>query len=361
MRIRDEIHELFRLQSLVVDGEIRLCDRICICRNLQGYPFPLKASSKDREAISSIILKALEHIMTSPKKAWVIIRWNTCTDAERQVLKRACALEFPCEETVIVYFTKNPAFYFIINDGDALRIQCSRPNFKIRLLLKKVSEYDDKLQKYLPYAFDPEKGYATCSPSNYGTGLDVRTMVHIPALCFKQRLIQIQEALKVMRLKMEPVEVVGDKILGHLFYITHDVAQGCSERDLINHIDKVAEDIVKQEIDLQNHLWETDNSFMRDSISRAIGVLKNCYELTFEEGMNLISVVLMGMGMGVVTDKGHEVLLNLWSSISPEHIMAFCDKLSMGLCIESSIRAGTVRTHFSEYDDGLVKEEDYVS
>ena len=106
MNIREEIYELLKTQSLVVKGDIRLCDRICICRNLQGYPFPLKASSKDREAISSVILEVLERVMTRPKKAWVVIRWNTCTEAERQILKRVCSLEFPCEETVIVYFTK---------------------------------------------------------------------------------------------------------------------------------------------------------------------------------------------------------------------------------------------------------------
>lgn len=360
MSVREEIHELSKVQSLVIDGEIRLCDQIRVCRNLQGFLFPLKASSKDREAISSMILKALGHIMR-PKANWVTIPWNTCTDTERQILKRICLLDFPCEETVIVYCKKNPEFHFIINDGDALRIQGSRPDFKIHLLWKLVNEYDDKLQKYLPYAFDPEKGYATSSPSNYGTGLNVRTMVHVPALCFKQKLIQIQEALKAMHLRMDPVEVLGDKILGHLFYVTHDVAQGCSEKDLLNHIDKVAEDIVKQEIDLQDHLWETENSFMRDSISRAIGVLKSCYELTFEEGMNLISVVLMGMDMGVVTDEGHDVLLSLWSSISPEHIKAFCEKISLKNFSENDIRAGIVRMHFSEYNNGLMKEEDYVS
>ena len=358
MSVREEIHELWRRQSGMINGRIRLCDQVRICRNLQGYPFPVKASSTDRQVISSVILKALGHLMR-PKKDWVTLPWNTCTNIERRVLTRVCSLDFPCEETVIVFNKKSPVL-FIINDGDALRIQCTTVHVKLLSLWNCLNEKDDKLQKYLPYAFDPERGYATTSPSNYGTGLDVRTWVHIPALCFKQKLIQIQEALKVMQLKMDPVEVVGDKILGHQFYLTHNVAQGCSEEDLIRHIDAVVQDIVKQEEALRAHLLAEDDNFMKDSISRAVGVLKSCYELTFEEGMNLISVVLMGMDMGVLPEDGRDALSSLWALMPREVLAEFYDKAPESHS-ENEMRASIVRTYFSKYDNALVGEVDYVS
>ena len=358
MSVRDEIHELWNEQSGMINGRIRLCDQVRICRNLQGYPFPVKASSVDRQAISSVILKALGHLMR-PKKDWVIIPWNTCTEVERQVLTRVCSLDFPCEETVIVFNRKNP-IVFIINDGDALRIQSTVTHSELYALWDYLDEKDDRLQKYLPYAFDPARGYPTASPSNCGMGLDIRTLVHIPALCFKQKLIQIQEALKVMQLRMDPVEVVGDKILGHQFYLTHNVAQGCSEEDLVRHIDVVAQDVVKQEEALRAHLWAEDDNFMKDSISRAVGVLKSCYELTFEEGMNLISVVLMGMDMGVLPEDGREALSALWSLMPREVLTEFCDKASE-FHSENKMRASIVRAYFAEYDGALIKEVAYVS
>lgn len=358
MRAREEICALWKKASGLSNDKIELCNQIRICRNLQGYPFPLKASSADRKAISSVILKAFEHIMR-PKKDWVVLPWSTCTEVERRILIRLCSLEFPCEETVIIFNKKSP-YVFIINDGDALKIQCTMKCANLRSMWNSLNAQDDKLQKYLPYAFDPEKGYPTASPSNYGTGLDIRNLLHIPALCFKQRLVQIQEALKIMHLKLDPVEIIGDKILGHQFYLTHTLAQGCSEEELVKHIDVATKDIAKQEEALRERLWEEDPTFMKDSISRAMGVLRSCYELTFEESMNLISVVLMGMDMGLVPDDGHDFLLVLWTSLSSEHLAAFCKGSDKGIP-ENEMRADLVHAHFSEYDDGLIKEEDYVS
>ena len=294
-----------------------------------------------------------------PKKDWVVIHWNSCTDAERRVLKRLCRLDFPCEETAIVFDKKSLAIY-VINDGDALRIQAASSDLSLGSLWKLLDKIDTRLQNYLPYAFDPEKGYATASPTNYGDGLDVRVQVHIPALCFKQKLIQMQEALKIMHLKVDAVEVLGDKILGHRFFVTNTVALGCSEEDLVNHVDVAAQDIVKQEAALRAHLWKIDDSFMKDSISRAIGVLKSCYELTFEEGMNLISVILMGMDMGVVSDHGRDALMSLWASMPCEFLSEFCGK-SFDPRSENKVRAGIVRAYFAGCDDALVKEVDYVS
>ena len=341
MSVREEIRTLWTEKSRLMNGKVRLCSQVRICRNLQGYPFPVKASSTDRQAISSILLKALGHRMR-PKKDWLIIPWNTCTEIERRILTRICSLDFPCEETVIVFHKKGLGV-FIINDGDALRIQ-GMNHYNLYQLWNYVNTCDDKLQKYLPYAFDPEKGYATASPSNYGTGLDIRSLVHIPALCFKQKLIQIQEALKVMQLRMEPVEFVGDKILGHLFYVTHDVAQGCSEADLVKHVDDVTQDIVKQEEALRTHLWKENANFMRDSISRAIGVLKSCYELTFEEGMNLISVVLMGMDMGLIPEDGRDALLSLWALMPYGcHVMCRLYRMRRQQCHTGLTRCHNIR------------------
>ena len=357
MSVRKEIRDLWLRQATTFGCGICYCNQVRICRNLQGYPFPIKASSADRQAISLKIQKALSHFITS-KRDWGFIHWNTCTDSERQIVKRLCDLEFPCEETVVI-FNKTKYGMFVINDGDALKIQEIK-NHPVDFLWHWMNEVDDKLQEYLPYAFDPEKGYATSSPSNYGSGLDIRAYVHIPALCFKQKLLQIQDALKVMQLRMDAVEVIEDKILGHQFYVTNTVAQGCSEEELLKHVDAAAQDIAKQEEALRVELWQDDNNFMRDSIARALGVLKSCYELSFEEGMNLISVALMGMDMGIVPKEDRFDLVCLWRMMPRELLCEFCHKRFASLS-EKEIRAFTMHDYFDECDRDLIEEVHYVS
>ena len=357
MSVRKEIRDLWLRQSTTFGCGICYCNQVRICRNLQGYSFPIKASSADRQAISLKIQKALAHLITS-KREWGFIHWNTCTDNERQIVKRLCCLDFPCEETVVIFRKSKPGM-FVINDGDALRIQEMGSAF-VPCLWRWMDELDDELQKYLPYAFDPEKGYATSSPSSYGSGLDVRVYVHVPALCFKQKLVQIQDALKVMQLKMDAVEVVEDKILGHQFYITNTVAQGCPEEELLKHVDAVALDIASQEEALRAQLWQDDSNFMRDSIARALGVLKSCYELSFEEGMNLISVALMGMDMGIVPKENRWELLKLWLMMPREILCEFCHKRFASLS-EKEIRAFTMHDYFDACDSDLIEEVHYVS
>ena len=367
MSVRKEIHELLERRFYIQEGNGELCCHMRICRNLQGYAFPVKASRADRQKISLMIQDALAQL-AGPKQKLTIIPWSTCSDEERRFLKRLYHLEAPCEETAIVY-GKKFRDSFIINDGDALRLDGIISLRMMWAIWKSLNKLENQLQDYLPFAFDPERGYATVSPSCYGTGVDVRAHVHLPALCFKQKLVQLQEALKVMHLKMDAVEVLGDKILGHQFFITPTTTQGCSEEEALDHLITTVEEVVKREKRVRDYLWRNDRNFMKDSISRAIGVLKSCYELTFEEGMNLISVVLMGMDMGIVPHEGKLDLASLWG-LMPIEFLAECCKGAFDPNYENKIRAEAVRAYFLAYNIDVInndayddedEEEDYVS
>ena len=129
------------------------------------------------------------------------------------------------------------------------------------------------------------------------------------------------------------------------------------------------EEVVKREKRVRDYLWRNDRNFMKDSISRAIGVLKSCYELTFEEGMNLISVVLMGMDMGIVPHEGKLDLASLWG-LMPTEFLAECCKEAFDPNYENEIRAEAVRAYFLAYNIDVIEddpyddedeEEDYVS
>lgn len=358
MSVRKEIHELWLNQATASNGQIRLGNHVRICRNLQGHIFPAKGTSVERREISQQIQKACGHL-THFKRDWVVLFWSDCTDEERRVLTRSCRLDFPCEETVIAYH-KNGHEEIIINDGDALRIQATSSELSLSSLWKSLDRIDSRFQDYLPYAFDPEKGYATALPSACGNGLDVRVLVHIPALCFMRKLLQMQEALKTMQLKMDAIEVTGDRILGHRFFITNAVALGCAEEDLLKHIDDVTHEIVQQEEALRMKLWKDNASFIKDSISRAMGVLSSCYELTFEEGMNLISVILMGMDMGLVPSEKRDALLLLWASMQRDYLSEFCGK-TFDTHSENEVRSDAVRAYFEAYKGALTREVDHVS
>lgn len=358
MSVRKEIHELWLSQVIASNDKVRLCNQVRICRNLHGYVFPVKATSEDRKAISQQVQKACEHL-TQFKRDWVVLHWSDCSNEERCLLKRLCRLDFPCEETVIAYH-KQGGETIIINDGDALRIQATSPHLSLNALWKTLDKIERRFQNHLSYAFDPEKGYATTSPAHYGNGLDIRVFVHIPALSFKRKLTQMQESLKAMQLKMDAVEVIEDKILGHQFFITNTVALGCSEEDLLEHVASAVQEIVQQEDLLRKQLLKENETFVRDSVSRALGVLKNCYELTFEEGMNLISIVLMGIDMGMLPSEKREALIVLWVSMQHDYLIEFSGK-TFDVGLEKKVRADVVRSYFETYSGGLIQEGTYVS
>lgn len=332
-----------------------------ISRNLEDFPFACQATSEQKSQIEHKIIKACR-VLPDFKREYVILRWRDCNATERDLLMSTCFLEDPTDDTLLI-LKKNKNVFIVLNDCDHIRFQWIEPGASPRALWQQLNIFDSLLEENLQYSFDPEKGYDTCSMDTRGIGIKIFSLVHIPAICYKQQLNQVSAALEAMALKLEPYVKIEDRILGHLFFITNSTGLGCTEEVLMEHVEKNVESILLQENRLRQELLNNDENFIKDSVGRSLGVLRSCYELNFEEAMNLISVVVMAMDLGIVNDKKRTTLMKLWYSMRYERLQQYL-KEEFDSLYEKQIRAETVRKFFQRNEEFFsieAKEGAYVS
>ena len=325
-------------------GEKLNCVRIA--RNLEGFPFACQATSEEKDQISREVLKACRCCLPDFKKDYCILKWQECNATEREFLISTCFLEDPTDDTLLV-FQKNKKAFILLNDCDHIRFQWIEPGSAPRALWQQLNALESLLEENLSYSFDPEKGYNTCSLDTRGTGVKIFSLVHIPAICYKQQLNQVVAALEAMSLKLEPYAKIEDRVLGHLFFVTNTTGLGCSEEILMEHVEKTVQTIITQENQIRKELLDNNENFVKDSVGRSLGVLRSCYELNLEEAMNLISVVVMARDLGIVNDEKRTTLMKLWYSMRFERLQQYL-KQDFDYLNENQIRAEAVRKFFQK-------------
>ena len=340
------------------DGKLN-CVRIS--RNIADFPFSCQANEVQKQKIIQEVMHACQYLPNFDN-GWFTLNWRDCNTEERRLLSRLCLLENPTDATVLV-FSKTKNIHIIINDCDHIRLQSIAADVRLKSSWRQLDSLDTQIEEHLEYCFDPEKGYSTCSTDTLGTGIKAFSLVHIPAICYKQQLSQTISALEAMSLKLEPCEKIEDRILGHLFFVTNTTSLGCSEEVLLDHIEKTVQTIVTQEDQVRRQLSAENENFIKDSVSRSLGVLRSCYELSFEESMNLISIVVMAMDLGFLDNKKRFALLNLWACKSIESLQQFLRK-PLNVENEKQVRAEVVRKFFVKNENCCsieAKEVAYVS
>ena len=339
------LHPWWLHQTRLSNGAVRLSQTVTIVRNLEGLPFPMRATAAQRETVAQQLRVALEGLEDF-KDECIECPWNAASHRERVLLKSLAGLEQPCDEAVIWYHSKN-FIHIVINDGEHIRFHLTSANGALRNTWAALDTLEERLGEKLTYAFDPKSGFATSNPQVAGMGLDAQILLHLPALCFDRQLPKLIKAASEMNLKLEPLRVSDDKAVGHLFLLFNTANSGTDEKSLLAHIEDVAEKIVAEERRARKVMITEHADFTRDSLGRSLGLLGNCGELTFEEGRHLLSIVVMAVDEGILPTQKRALLLRLWCSLGHARLCEFFQE-SIPSSDEDRVRAAVVKATMAQ-------------
>lgn len=363
MHMNLAIHDFWVDQTKGSKQNVWLKSHVCLSRNLNGFPFSEQATSEQKNVIVAQIQKAIESLPEFNEN-FVSFDWCNCSAHEKSLFRTLFNLENPCDETRIWLNTKEK-YWCVSNDGDHLRLHIGSQLWNIKSVWKKLDAFDSQLERTLLYIFEPEKGYATCRPETYGMGLLITAIMHLPGLCFVQKLPTITEAFNEMALSINAQQLVNTKPLGHLFAVENKTALGCTEVELINHMEQLMRHLVDVEMRTRCEVFQHSTNFLKDSIGRSLGLLKNCFELNFEESVNLLSLIRMAIDLGIINGIKPESLSALWNVMHSNDLKEFCPEGFLIRKAENCIRADVVRSFFSKISklslNERLKEVSYVS
>ena len=284
-------------------ADVVLSTRVRLARNVQGYAYGSRARVNDREAV----FKAVERISgkavgldgsrvlplrkLAPRTRRIFL--------ERRLISRDLLgndLEEPPTGAAVVVSGHAPVS-MMINEEDHLRLQSLMSGLCFMEAWSLVDRLDDEIGQDLPLAYHHEFGYLTSCPTNVGTGLRGSALVHLPGLVLTKEIEKVLQGLAQVGLTFRGLYGEGSEVLGNFFQISNQTTLGKSEEDLVDHLDRIVSTVIQQEHQARQVLMRDAAAVTEDKIWRAYGLLRYARNLTYEELMNLLSGVRLGVSL----------------------------------------------------------------
>ncbi len=325
--------------SLIRDGGIGWLDasgpestmvlstRVRVARNLADHPFTGRNTSDDRLRILGSVLQAASE--TSTLNEALHFRMDRLDPIDRLVLfeRHLASRELSCPEPertprVGAAVLAQDHYGVMVNEEDHLRVQAVFSGFDPAGAHAAVAALDSELGQRLAFAFHPEFGYLTACPTNVGTGLRASVLIHLPGLVLTKEITRVLQGLNQVGLTYRGWYGEGSEVIGNFFQLSNQTTLGQTEAELLDHLGKIVRKVMGYEEEARAVLRRDAPHVLEDKVWRAYGLLRYARALSFEEVMNLLSGVRLGVGIGLISDVGMYSLNRLLVFAQPGHLAA---------------------------------------
>jgi protein arginine kinase len=304
-----------------------LSTRIRLARNLQNHVFSSRNELAEREKI----LRAVDEAGRSSvlMRHAVCYRMDTMDPLDRQLLherhlvsKELAGLDAEGRVRPASALLVQDRLGVMLNEEDHLRLQGVRSGFAVEETYADVDRLDSELGQRLPFAFHPEFGYLTSCPTNVGTGLRASVLIHLPGLVLTKEISKVLQGLGQVGLTHRGLYGEGSGVVGNFFQLSNQTTLGKSEQDLLDHLGKIVRQVMEYEEQARQVLLRDAPAIIEDKVWRAYGLLRYARTLSFDEMMNLLSGIRLGVGLKLIGGVGLYTLNKLLVHCQPAHLAA---------------------------------------
>jgi protein arginine kinase len=300
---------------------IVMSSRVRLARNVKDAAFPGWAKKPERVRILELIRPAIEGLPEMKESFSETMDSLSTLDkqilVERHLISREHAAKSAGSGLVL---NRDETLCFMINEEDHLRMQALRPGLQLRQAYTAIDQADSALEKRLDYAFSPDLGYLTACPTNIGTGIRVSAMLHLPGLVLDEQINPIIQSVNKLGLAVRGLYGEGTEALGNLFQVSNQMTLGESEGAIVERLEKVLAQIIEHEENARARLLEKKPKMVYNHIGRAYGILANAHSITSKEAMNLLSLMRLGVDMGLFPGVDRALVDELFIQTQPAHL-----------------------------------------
>ena len=307
-------------------ADIVLSTRVRLARNLQGHAFGPRARVNDREAVLRLFKSAVDRAETLT--GGTLLEMPDVATRTRRILleRRLVTKDLLGEEEsgpprgAAVHLSSRDPISVMVNEEDHLRVQSLLSGLRIREAWRMVDRLDEELGRELPYAYHPEFGFLTSCPTNVGSGLRASVFMHLPGLVLTKEIAKVLQGLGQVGLTFRGLYGEGSEVVGNFFQVSNQTTLGKTEEDLVDHLDKVARQVIQYEVQARQVLLRDARGVTEDKIWRAYGLLRYARSLSFEELMNLLSGVRLGLSLKLLPGLRVYTLNKMLIFTQPAHL-----------------------------------------
>jgi len=319
-------HGLSWLEASGDHPDIVLSTRVRLARNLQGHAFGPRARVNDREAV----LRRFRDSSTRAEslKDGTLLEMPTLTSRARKILleRRLVTRDLLGDEQsgpvrgAAVLVSGSAPVSVMINEEDHFRTQSLLSGLRIEQAWQLVDRLDEELGRELPFAYHNEFGFLTSCPTNVGSGLRASVFMHLPGLVLTKEIAKVLQGLGQVGLTFRGLYGEGSEVVGNFFQVSNQTTLGKTEEDLVDHLDRLVRQVIQHELHARQVLLRDARAVTEDKIWRAYGLLRYARTLSFEELMNLLSGVRLGLSLKLLPGLRVYSLNKMMIFTQPAHL-----------------------------------------
>ncbi len=319
-------HGLGWLDASGEHADIVLSTRVRLARNLQGYAFGQRARVNDREAVLRQFRGSVGR--TEMLRGGTLLEIPSVAERTRRILleRRLVTRELlgtdgaEPERATAVHLSNRDPVSVMVNEEDHLRVQSLLSGLRIQEAWRMVDRLDEELGRELPFAYHPEFGFLTSCPTNVGSGLRASVFMHLPGLVLTKEIGKTLKGLGELGLTFRGLYGEGSEVVGNFFQVSNQTTLGRTEEDLIDHLDRIVRKVINDELHARQVLLRDARGVTEDKIWRAYGLLRYARSLPFEELMNLLSGVRLGVSLKLLPRLRVYTLNKMMIFTQPAHL-----------------------------------------
>lgn len=326
-------------------ADVVLCSRIRLARNFADYPFPLKATAESSRQVLDIM-----RIFCEKNPEYRFINLEELSALQKRVLleKHLISPEQAGGDGKYkgLVLDEDNLTSIMVNEEDHLRLQCFAPGMDLMGLWDKADKLDDRIEAESDYAFDERYGYLTCCPTNLGNGLRGSVMMHLPGLALTKQLGVLNQ-LSNVGMTVRGLYGEGSETIGDLYQISNQLTLGQSENDILTNLYGVNQQLIREERNARNYLLEHNKVQLEDKCWRALGTLTHARYLSSRESLSLISLVRLGVSLGIIGHLTLETVSSLYMLVQPGYLQLIAKNNDMNETERDLFRASQVKQYLA--------------
>jgi len=290
-------------EQIVPDGDVVISSRVRLARNLEDYMFSPLLKESDAVKLVDEVKKMTPALANQDKRKYYSCNIRSLSDIDKAAMVErhiVSPLLVDKEQTTGLILSDDETVSIMINEEDHVRIQAIVGGMNLEEAYEIANRIDDIAYDSLKFAYDEKYGYMTSCPTNSGTGMRASCMMFLPALSSARMIQKLIEEVGRYGVTIRGIYGEGTKSLGSIYLISNQKTLGNSEREIIQNLNRIVDQVMKQERKRREYMLSLNSDEIEDQVYRAYGILKYARQISSDYAMTLLSQLKFGADCGLI-------------------------------------------------------------
>ena len=300
------------------DGDVVLSSKINYSRNLRNYRFETK-NIKEIQEIENLVKNNLPSIGYNLK----FLKLKDMDELTKtSLIEKGLIDENLINNNASILVNDEENICIVINTQNHFEIQVFSAGMELENTFNFAKEIDKKIEEIFDIAKSKKYGYLTTTPMSVGTGMRAIITIHLPGLTKTGNIRKVLQTVNNFGLNFTAKYMKNSNVIGDIYQISNKQTLGITEETIISNLKAIVDKLIEQERQARKLLGKNEIE-LEDLIYRDYGILTNARKLKWDEALELLSNIKMGVDLGIIKEIKDSQVAKIYFYINPSNLQIY--------------------------------------